>query len=142
MCPGPEVAVFVVREQDGCVLLLHRAPAGGGYWHVVAGRIEDSEVPREAATRELWEETGLEADVEFVEEVIEYASADTLLPAGAGSGVGVVVSCFAADVPRSWEPILNEEHDGHRWCPGREAADTLRWPGTAKALRSFADEWK
>lgn len=140
MYARPEVAVFVVRDQDGYVLLLHRAPAEGGYWHVVAGRIEDGEIPEEAATRELQEETGLVADVVFLDEVIEYASAETLMPARAGSGVAVVVTCFAANAPRPWQPILDEEHDGHRWCPGREAASTLRWPGTAKVLRSFADQ--
>jgi 8-oxo-dGTP pyrophosphatase MutT (NUDIX family) len=140
MYAPPEVAVFVVRDQDGYVLLLHRVPADGGYWHIVAGRIDDGEIPQEAAARELREETGLVADVVFVDEVIEYASAETLMPAGPDGGIAVVVTCFAANAPRSWEPIFNEEHDGHRWCPGREAANTLRWPGTAKALCSFADQ--
>ena len=132
--------MFVVRDQTGPVLLLRRAPAHGGYWHVVAGRLEDGEIPEEAAARELQEETGLVADVVFLEEVTEYASAETLMPAGAESGVAVVVTCFTANAPRSWEPILNEEHDSHRWCQGREAANSLRWPGTAKALHSFAGQ--
>jgi 8-oxo-dGTP pyrophosphatase MutT (NUDIX family) len=66
MYAPPEVAVFVVRDQDGYVLLLHRVPADGGYWHIVAGRIDDGEIPEEAAARELREETGLVADVVFV----------------------------------------------------------------------------
>jgi 8-oxo-dGTP diphosphatase len=64
-----EVAVFVTRRHGREVLLLLRVPSGGGYWHVVAGAIEAGETPQDAAKRELWEETGLLAQLELCAEV-------------------------------------------------------------------------
>jgi 8-oxo-dGTP pyrophosphatase MutT (NUDIX family) len=43
------------------VLIVHRSAEQGGYWHVVAGRVEPGETATEAAERELREETGLVA---------------------------------------------------------------------------------
>ncbi|HZP73480.1 MAG TPA: NUDIX domain-containing protein [Gaiellaceae bacterium] len=56
-----EVAVFVARREDAEVLLLHRSPDDGAYWHVVAGAIDSGETAAEAADRELFEETRLVA---------------------------------------------------------------------------------
>ena len=42
-------------------LLLLRAPEKQGYWHVVAGGVEDGETPVTAAVRELFEETRLDS---------------------------------------------------------------------------------
>ncbi len=132
---SPEVAVFVVRgglQPD--VLLLRRVPSDGGYWHVVAGRIEVGEEAREAANRELREETGLVTSLGDPQDVIEYTK-DGLTAATSGAGVGVHVTCFTAVAPDSWQPILNEEHDAYEWRPYEEAAGVLRWPATAAALR-------
>ena len=132
---SPEVAVFVVRggiEPD--VLLLRRVPSEGGYWHVVAGRIEIGEEAAEAAIRELREETGLVATLGPPHDVIEYTT-DGLTATAPGAGVGVRVTCFTAAAPSFWHPILNEEHDAYEWRPYQEAAGALRWPATASALR-------
>jgi hypothetical protein len=51
--------------------------------------------------------------------------------------VAVGVTCFQAAAPDDWEPTLDWEHDDHRWCNSGEAAGTLRWPGTARALRKL-----
>ena len=48
-----EVAVFVTRKGAGEVLLLHRSPQHGGYWHVVAGGVEEGETAPGAAARDL-----------------------------------------------------------------------------------------
>jgi len=42
---GVEVAVFVTRKSLSEVLVLHRSPEQGGYWHVVAGGVEPGEAP-------------------------------------------------------------------------------------------------
>ena len=57
--------VFVRRGDE--VLAVHRSPDQGGYWHSVAGGVEEGESYADAAVRELEEETGLVADVASLE---------------------------------------------------------------------------
>ena len=140
MRTGSEVAVFVTRRGATEVLLVHRSPEQGGYWHVVAGGVETGESPREAATRELREETGLIAEMIAGAEAVEYAYPLIEEPAERRnlydpSVVQVAVTCFWAEAPDDWEPTLDWEHDAHRWCDSRTASETLRWPETAQALR-------
>ena len=150
---GAEIAAFVTRRRGREVLLLHRAPAQGGYWHVVAGAIEPGEnAPQaaiepgenapQAAKRELHEETGLEAAVFGGLEVTEWADAVTGKPverpsSDDGSWIGMRATCFSVTAADDWEPTLDWEHDGHRWCSPTEAFQALRWRGTAQALRKL-----
>jgi lipoyl(octanoyl) transferase len=135
-----EVAVFVTRRRGREVLLLRRVPADGGYWHVVAGAIEPDESAPEAAVRELQEETGLVAPLGEGVEVFEYATG-MMKPrphaSATESAVGVPITCYRVTAPDEWEPVLDREHDAHRWCPPREAADALVWRQTARALRTL-----
>ncbi len=129
----------MTRRGGRDVLLVHRTPEQGGYWHVVAGGVEPGETAVEAAVRELREETGLVADLASGIEVTEHVSTLTEAPADRDdpSAVAVGVTCFQAMAPDDWEPTLDWEHDRHRWCHPAEAASTLRWPGTAQALRKL-----
>jgi 8-oxo-dGTP pyrophosphatase MutT (NUDIX family) len=137
---GAEIAVFVTRRGGGQVLLLHRAPRGGGYWHVVAGGVEPGETAADAAKRELHEETGLVAPLDAGAEVTEYAyplSEEPVERRGLYDprAVHVHVTCYRVTAPDDWEPTLDAEHDDYRWCSPAEAGETLRWPETARALR-------
>lgn len=142
MRTGVEVAVFVTRKSGSEVLLVHRSPEQGGYWHVVAGGVEPGETATEAAARELREETGLVAKVAAGLQVIEYVYSLTEEPAHRRnqydpSVAHVEVTCFHVTAPDEWEPTLDWEHDCHRWCEPGEALSTLRWPATAQALRKL-----
>jgi 8-oxo-dGTP pyrophosphatase MutT (NUDIX family) len=137
-----EVAVFVTRKGGAEVLILHRSPVQGGYWHVVAGGVEPGEAATEAAERELLEETGLVAEPVAGVEVVEYVYALTEEPAERRARYDpavahVNVTCFHVPAPDDWEPKLDWEHDGHRWCDPGEAFASLRWPATAEALRKL-----
>jgi dATP pyrophosphohydrolase len=139
---GAEVAVFVTRRRGAEVLILHRSPAQGGYWHVVAGGVEPGETVAAAAERELREETGLVAEAVARVEVVEYAYALTEEPADRRDRYDpavahVNVTCFHVAAPDDWEPKLDWEHDAHRWCDPDEAFAALRWPATAEALRKL-----
>jgi dATP pyrophosphohydrolase len=136
-----EVAIFVTRRGRSEVLIAHRSPTQGAYWHTIAGGIEADETPLDAAARELAEETGLEGvELHAGVAVVEYAyplsdeppARAVLYPEGLRE---VRVHCFVADAPDDWEPTLDWEHDDHRWCTPDDAAATLRWPETADALR-------
>jgi 8-oxo-dGTP pyrophosphatase MutT (NUDIX family) len=137
---GAEVAVFVTRRRGRDVLVVHRVPEQGGYWHVVAGGVEPGETAVQAAERELREETGLVADVRPGVDVIGCVYPLSEEPANRRaqydpSVVAIRVECFRAEAPPDWEPTLNWEHDDHRWCSPAKAFDVLRWPATAEALR-------
>ena len=141
MRTGIEVAVFVTRKSGSEVLIVHRSPEQGGYWHVVAGGVEPGEAVEEAAERELLEETGLIAKV-MARVNVMYAYSLSEEPADRQSLyepsiAKVEVKCFHVTAPDDWEPHLDWEHDGHRWCEPGEACSALRWPDTAEALRKL-----
>jgi len=116
-----EVLIVVRRGDD--FLVVHRSPQNDAYWHQIAGGVEDGETFAEAAVRELREETGLEAAVQPLDAPFDYES--------------VHVEAFVVDVPPSWEPTLDWEHDEYRWLPREEAAELLFWPEPAALLRSL-----
>ena len=147
MRTGAEVAVFVTRRRGSEVLVLHRSPQQGGYWHVVAGGVEAGETAAAAAARELREETGLVAEVAGGVEVVEYVYSLTEEPADRRAlydpaVAAVTVTCFRATAPDEWEPTLDWEHDDYRWCDPDEAFGTLRWPDTARAMRELVPRSK
>jgi 8-oxo-dGTP pyrophosphatase MutT (NUDIX family) len=106
-------AIVAVRRGDE-ILVVHRSPEDGGYWHLVSGGIEAGETAAEAASRELMEEVGLAASVEPLDFFFMYAQ--------------INVEAFAADAPAGWEPVLNREHDDYRWVSADEAVELLHWP--------------
>lgn len=136
-----EVAIFVTRRGRTEVLITHRSPQQGAYWHTIAGGIERDETPHDAAVRELAEETGLSGvALHAGDEIVEYAyplseEPPERLTLYAEGLLEVRVHCFVADAPDEWEPTLDWEHDGHRWCAPADGAALLRWPETAEALR-------
>jgi 8-oxo-dGTP pyrophosphatase MutT (NUDIX family) len=142
---GNEVAVFVTRRNRSEVLVVHRSPPQGAYWHTIAGGVEPGETPAEAARRELWEETGLRLEAlgprVAVTELMyslseEPAARRALYEPGV---VEVHVDCFIVDADDDWEPTLDWEHDDYRWTDAAEAPGLLRWPDTAAALQRLLE---
>jgi len=68
----PLVGVGVVAVKDGRVLLIRRGkPPGEGRWSLPGGRQRLGETVRETARRELREETGVEAAVTALLDVVD-----------------------------------------------------------------------
>jgi dATP pyrophosphohydrolase len=115
--PGPEFLVLLRAGDDG-------------YWHLVAGGIEEGEMPEEAAWRELDEETGLRpAALAQIPLELGYRRPD---------GTRITLHPFAAAAPDGWEPVLNDEHDEWRWCSEVEVIELLEYPEPREALAQVA----
>jgi 8-oxo-dGTP diphosphatase len=86
----PKVAVAIFVARDGTVLLVKRAmEPGRGKWALPAGFVDYGEDPREAAVREVEEETGLRVELS---ELVDVLPGDT-----PGQGASIVI-VFAARV--------------------------------------------
>ncbi len=138
MSRRPEEA-FVFVRRGGEYLVLHRSERQGGYWHGVAGALEPGEDWQEAAARELREETGLVAEPlevagAYAYPVDEDPSYRDRFPPGTRE---IVVHTFVVEAPAGWEPELDWEHDGYRWCTLEEADELLHWPEPRAVLRSL-----
>jgi 8-oxo-dGTP pyrophosphatase MutT (NUDIX family) len=117
-----EVLIVVRRAEE--YLVVHRSPENGGYWHQIAGGVEQGESPAAAAVRELREETSLVTEPAPLSSAFEYD--------------GIHVDCFVADAPAGWEPTLDWEHDDYCWLTAAAAAELVYWPEPAEILRAFA----
>ncbi|MGB2833866.1 MAG: dihydroneopterin triphosphate diphosphatase [Methylotenera sp.] len=60
MFKTPISALILIHTTDLQVLIMERADKMG-FWQSVTGSLEDGETPRQAAIREVFEETGLDA---------------------------------------------------------------------------------
>ncbi|HET7744057.1 MAG TPA: NUDIX domain-containing protein [Gaiellaceae bacterium] len=131
-----EVVVVVSRPGQEFLVLL-RSPEKHGYWHLVAGGIEEGESAREAAVRELEEETGLRAagEIEALTLALAYRRPPEL------GGARITVHPFWVQAPAGWEPTLNEEHVQYRWCEAAEAVELVAYPEPRKALRLVAERF-
>jgi 8-oxo-dGTP pyrophosphatase MutT (NUDIX family) len=126
-----EEAMVVVHRPGPEFLVLLRSPEDHGYWHLVAGGIEDGEEPAAAARRELVEEIALDP-VRFDDVPLDLGYRKTR------GGFRVKVHPFAAEAPAGWEPTLNEEHVDHRWLSERDASALLEFPEPRQAVSAVA----
>jgi dATP pyrophosphohydrolase len=143
-----QVLVYLYRRDEGDereFLLLRRTPRGGGFWQGVSGAPEGSESDREAAVREVREETGfgVEAGLVPVDFRYELRARDDNREEWLrtyGPGVDAVPEeVFLAEVPPGAEPVLAvKEHDAYRWCALDEALALLKWAANRDALAAAA----
>ena len=102
-------------------------------WQTIMGHVHPGETAVQTAVRELSEETGFVPPTLLglwqLEEVNSYflASCDAIM----------LTPCFAAEVSPDAEPVLNEEHDAHRWVKRDHAGRCFVWPGQRTAIEGI-----
>ncbi len=89
--PWPRPAVSSAIFRDGQVLLIERGKGAlKGYWSLPGGHVEPGEAVRVAARREVLEETGVEADLLGLADVL-----DVIVRASDGTlGAHYILSVF------------------------------------------------
>jgi dATP pyrophosphohydrolase len=137
-----EAQMFVCRSAGAEFLALHRVPNRGGYWHPAAGALEEGEDAEQAALRELREELGLDAGGRFwpVQRHYSYDAAEEPPERRAEWPPGtdrIMVTGFIVEAPPDFEPTLDWEHDGYRWCTREDAIALFHWPDVGEALEEL-----
>nr|WP_029087854.1 NUDIX hydrolase [Brevundimonas aveniformis] len=122
MTPVPAVGVVCFRGEE--VLLIQRGrPPRAGQWSLPGGRIEPGERAVDAALRELREETGVEADILGLIEVV-----DGLFP----DHHYVLIDYAARWV--SGDPVAGDDAAEAAFVPIQEALARVDWSETRRIL--------
>ena len=124
--PAPVPCVGVVCLRGGEVLLIRRGrPPKQGEWSLPGGRIEPGERAMEAALRELREETGVEAEITGLIDVV-----DGLFPEASRHYVLI-------DYAARWlsgEPVAGDDAAEARFVPLDQIADMVDWNETRRII--------
>jgi ADP-ribose pyrophosphatase len=131
--PGnPRVAVGAVVFKDGCVLLVRRGqPPAENLWAIPGGRVEIGETLKEAAEREILEETGIQiraAKPIYTFDVIDRDAAGKVR-------FHYVIVDLAADYVRG-EPSAGDDALEARWVSAKEINGLEVSPATLKLLKT------
>lgn len=122
--PVPAVGVVCLRGDD--VLLIRRGtPPRRGEWSLPGGRIEPGERAVDAALRELREETGVEAEITGLIDVV-----DGLFPE---VGRHYVLIDYAARW-LSGEPVAGDDAAEARFVTLHEAEALIEWSETRRII--------
>ncbi len=115
-------------EVDGKVLLVQRAPhkSEPGKWGVPAGKLDPGETPGEAAVRELFEETGIRAQVRSL------GALYMRLPK-----LSYVYSIFQVLLDHQPEVYLSDENTNYCWASNADLEKLVLMPGAPEGLAYF-----
>lgn len=132
-----QVVIFAETGPERRYLLLRRIASHGGFWQSVTGSLEKGETHRQAAIREVLEETGFAARDE---ELVDLGVTNTFEIAPlwrAKYAPGVTHNeevCFALKVDEREVKLYPLEHDDYVWETYDRALEMLYWESTRRAF--------
>ncbi|MBB3972567.1 NUDIX hydrolase [Hansschlegelia beijingensis] len=131
----PLLAASLACFRDGAVLLARRGRAPSqGLWSLPGGLVELGETAREAAARELLEETGVRAEVVGLADLVEVVRRDET---GAVERHMAVLAYAGRWV--SGEPVAGEEATEVAWLAPEQVAGLEATAGLAEVVRRAAE---
>jgi len=126
MTPIPAVGVVCLRGDE--VLLIRRGkPPRLGEWSLPGGRIEPGEAAVDAALRELREETGVEADIGGLIDVVDGIFSE--------AGLHYVLIDYVATW-RSGEPVAGDDAIDAAFHPVAAIDSLIDWVETRRIIRA------
>jgi 8-oxo-dGTP diphosphatase len=132
---APTPAAGVICFRGGEVLLVRRGtPPRLNEWSLPGGRVEWGETAAEAALRELREETGIEAQLLGLVDVVDGLFADQ---AGKTDRHYVLIDYAARWL--SGEPVAGDDAAEARFWPVEDAVGLVSWHETARVIEKA---WK
>jgi 8-oxo-dGTP diphosphatase len=134
----PRIRVSAILRWQGRVLLCRQEKPGKEYWLLPGGGVDGGESLIEALRRELREELGVEADVQFEGPV---AIVDSIAPQRSFAAKHVVHIIFAGDLgERSLERVSSQDAAvrGHRLFAVSELDEIVLHP----PIQRFLTRWR
>ena len=128
MFKTPISALVLIHTSDLQVLIMERADKAG-YWQSVTGSLEAGETPKQAALREVLEETGLDANRYNLQDW-QASNIYEIYPHWrhryAPGVVENVEHLFGLELPQALPITLApDEHTRYEWVDWREAANRV-----------------
>lgn len=128
--PVPTVGVVCLRGDE--VLLIKRGnPPRKGQWSLPGGRLEWGESLHAGALRELAEETGVEAEILGLVDVVD--------------GVMTTRHYIMIDYAARWtagQPVAGDDAADARFFPLEEALAAVEWEETRRVIREAVDRYR
>ncbi len=117
LSPVPAVIAVVIRE-DSALLVRRANPPDAGLWGFPGGKIEFGETVRTAATRELLEETGVQAEAQDIITTLDILVGD---PPGAVQQHFILIAVRCRWI--SGEPVAGDDALEAGWFEIAELAE-------------------
>lgn len=132
-----QVVVFAEVTSERHYLLLKRGASHGGFWQSVTGSLEEGESHKQAAVREVLEETGISSRED---QLIQLGLVNTFEIAPQWRtryAPGVTHNeevCFALRVTECEVRVDSTEHDAYAWETYERAVEMLYWESNKRAF--------
>jgi len=132
----PRAGVSVLCHRDGRALVIKRGKQPyKDHWSLPGGLIELGETLKEAAARELMEETGVTAALDVPVETFDSIQLDE----NGTVATHFVLTVFCAEYV-SGTPVAGDDAAAFDWLLPEELADRQTTPGTPERVRRLLDQ--